>query len=64
MTQLIEVDLPAKARKAYEDMKRDFIMMYESGEVLAVNAAVQVRQAITNMQRQRLHRRWRLRRNT
>jgi SNF2 family DNA or RNA helicase len=38
----IEVDLPAKARKAYEDMKRDFIMMYESGEVLAVNAAVQV----------------------
>lgn len=38
----VEVELPPKARKAYEDMKRDFIMMYESGEVLAVNAAVQV----------------------
>ena len=38
----VEVEIPPKARKAYEDMKRDFIMMYESGEVLAVNAAVQV----------------------
>ena len=38
----IEVDLPPKARKAYAEMKRDFIIAYENGEILAVNAAVQV----------------------
>lgn len=38
----IEVELPANARKAYEEMKRDFLLSYEKGEILAVNAAVQV----------------------
>jgi SNF2 family DNA or RNA helicase len=38
----VEVELPAKARKAYEEMKRDFLLSYEKGEILAVNAAVQV----------------------
>ena len=38
----VEICLPPKARKAYEDMKRDFILMHDKGEVLAVNAAVQI----------------------
>ena len=37
-----EVELPPKARKAYEDMKHDFILAYERGDILAVNAAVQI----------------------
>jgi len=38
----IEVTLPPKARKAYTDMKRDFMLSYEGGEILSVNAAVQI----------------------
>ena len=38
----VSVELPPKARKAYADMKRDFIIAYEAGEILAVNAAVQI----------------------
>ena len=38
----VDVVLPAKARQAYDDMKRDFILMYEAGEIMAVNAAVQI----------------------
>ena len=34
--------MPAKARKKYEDMKRDFILSYDGGEIMAVNAAVQI----------------------
>lgn len=36
------VVLPPKARKAYEDMERDFLLAYADGEILAVNAAVQI----------------------
>ena len=38
----IPVALPPKARKAYEEMKRDFLLAYADGEILAVNAAVQI----------------------
>ena len=38
----IPVVLPPKARKAYEEMKRDFLLAYADGEILAVNAAVQI----------------------
>jgi SNF2 family DNA or RNA helicase len=38
----VEVDLPPAARNAYEEMKSDFMIAYTSGEILAVNAAVQV----------------------
>jgi len=38
----IDVELPPKARKAYEDMEINFLHAYEKGEILAVNAAVQV----------------------
>jgi SNF2 family DNA or RNA helicase len=34
--------MPSKAKKIYEDMKRDFIVSFEQGEILAVNAAVQI----------------------
>jgi len=37
----IPVVLNTKARKAYEDMKRDFLLAYDEGEILSVNAAVQ-----------------------
>ncbi|WP_348681605.1 DEAD/DEAH box helicase [Alteromonas mediterranea] len=38
----VPVVLPPKARKAYNDMKRDFLLSYDKGEVLALNAAVQI----------------------
>ena len=38
----VPVVLPAKARKTYEDMKRDFLVAYDGGEILSVNAAVQI----------------------
>lgn len=38
----VPVVLPPKARKAYDDMKRDFLLSYDKGEVLALNAAVQI----------------------
>jgi len=38
----IPVVLPPKARKVYDDMKRDFLVAYDGGDILAVNAAVQV----------------------
>ena len=38
----IDIELPPKARKAYQDMEIDFLHAYEKGEILAVNAAVQV----------------------
>lgn len=38
----IPVALPPKARKAYEELKRDFLLAYAGGEILAVNAAVQI----------------------
>ena len=38
----VPVVLPPKARKAYEEMKRDFLLAYADGEILAVNAAVQI----------------------
>jgi SNF2 family DNA or RNA helicase len=34
--------LPIKARKVYEEMKSDFLIAYHGGEILAVNAAVQI----------------------
>lgn len=34
--------MPAKAKKIYDDMKRDFIVSFDQGEILAVNAAVQI----------------------
>jgi SNF2 family DNA or RNA helicase len=37
-----EVALPPNARKAYADMERDFLIAYDKGEILAVNAAVQI----------------------
>lgn len=36
------VDLPPSARKAYNDMRDEFLLEYESGEILAANAAVKV----------------------
>lgn len=38
----VPVVLPPKARKAYDEMKNDFLLSYDKGEVLAVNAAVQI----------------------
>ena len=38
----VRVELPSKARQAYADMKRDFIIAYDAGEIMAVNAAVQI----------------------
>lgn len=38
----VEVDLPLKARKRYEQMEKEFLIHYEGGEILAVNAAVQI----------------------
>ena len=38
----VPVTLPPKARKTYEDMKRDFLVAYDGGEILSVNAAVQI----------------------
>ena len=38
----VEVDLPTSARNSYEEMKSDFMLAYHAGEILAVNAAVQV----------------------
>jgi SNF2 family DNA or RNA helicase len=38
----IYTTMPSKAKKIYEDMKRDFIVSFEQGEILAVNAAVQI----------------------
>ena len=38
----IPVALPPKARKVYDEMKRDFLVSYGDGEILAVNAAVQI----------------------
>ena len=37
----VPVVLPPKGRKAYEDMKRDFLVAYDGGDILSVNAAVQ-----------------------
>lgn len=38
----VEVELPPKARSIYEQMKSDFLIAYKGGEILAVNAAVQI----------------------
>ena len=38
----VRVELPPQARQAYEDMKRNFIIAYDAGEIMAVNAAVQI----------------------
>ena len=38
----IPVILPPGGRKAYEAMKRDFLLAYDQGEILSVNAAVQI----------------------
>lgn len=38
----VRVELPPQARQAYADMKRDFIIAYDAGEIMAVNAAVQI----------------------
>lgn len=38
----IAVDLPSKAQTIYEQMKKDFIVSFERGDILAVNAAVQI----------------------
>ena len=38
----VEVELPPKARSIYEQMKSDFLIAYQDGEILAVNAAVQI----------------------
>lgn len=38
----VEVELPPKARSIYEQMKSDFLIAYQGGEILAVNAAVQI----------------------
>tara|TARA_Y100000361_G_scaffold154355_1_gene179931 strand:+ start:7524 stop:8873 length:1350 start_codon:yes stop_codon:yes gene_type:complete len=38
----IYTTLPAKARKVYDDMQKHFIASFDEGEVLAVNAAVQI----------------------
>ena len=38
----VEVELPINARKVYEEMKSDFLIAYHGGEILAVNAAVQI----------------------
>ena len=38
----VEVKLPPKARSIYEQMKSDFLIAYKGGEILAVNAAVQI----------------------
>lgn len=38
----VDVELPIKARKVYEEMKSDFLIAYHGGEILAVNAAVQI----------------------
>ncbi len=36
----VTVELPAKARKAYDVLERDFVLKLRSGDVTAVNAAV------------------------
>lgn len=36
------VSLPPKARKGYDQMKNDFLLSYDKGEILSVNAAVQI----------------------
>jgi len=38
----VTVRLPRDAKRAYEDLERDFILKVESGEITAANAAVQV----------------------
>ena len=38
----VPVVLPPKARQAYEQMKDEFLVSYDKGEVLSVNAAVQI----------------------
>ena len=38
----VKVELPINARKVYEEMKSDFLIAYHGGEILAVNAAVQI----------------------
>lgn len=38
----VRVTLPPKARKAYEQMEKEFLLRVDRGEVLAANAAVQI----------------------
>ena len=38
----IAIDLPSKAQNLYGQMKNDFIVSFERGDILAVNAAVQI----------------------
>jgi len=38
----IAIDLPSKAQTLYGQMKNDFIVSFERGDILAVNAAVQI----------------------
>jgi SNF2 family DNA or RNA helicase len=38
----VVVQLPGPAKKAYEQMERDFLIQVDEGEILAVNAAVQI----------------------
>lgn len=43
VNNIIRVDLPPSARKAYKELERDFVLAVDSGEILAANAA-----ALTN----------------
>lgn len=38
----VSVSLPKKAREAYNSMRDDFMLEYDSGEILAANAAVKI----------------------
>lgn len=38
----VVVQLPGPAKKAYDQMERDFLIQVDEGEILAVNAAVQI----------------------
>ena len=38
----VVVKLPSKAKKAYEQMEKDFLIQFDEGEILAANAAVKI----------------------
>lgn len=40
MDNIIEVELPPKARKAYDTLKRDYVITIQQDDITAVNAAV------------------------
>lgn len=39
---VVNVSLPPNAAKAYQQMEREFLINYDNGEIMAVNAAVQI----------------------